>query len=136
MNINLHPRQQATLVAALRYWQREGLISSGIEVEIAIDNGKFDMLNSTEIDQLIASLSKPLQPPVVVVTLNNGLIKKCFTDAAVQVVLLDEDTEGADGDGVADTDEGECYVHLFAAPELNAQRVNSVVSDLRQQGFF
>lgn len=47
---NLDPRQLDTILAALRYWQREGQGSSGHERDIAEEHG--DALNANEIDEL------------------------------------------------------------------------------------
>lgn len=51
------PRQLATILAALRYWQREGLMSSGHEHDIASDNDTLEPLNREEIDALCESLN-------------------------------------------------------------------------------
>ena len=45
-------REMGTVLAALRYWQREGLASAGREREIATDCGRFESLSSGEIDAL------------------------------------------------------------------------------------
>jgi hypothetical protein len=46
------PRETATMLAALRYWQREGLMSAGAEQDIAVDGGRFCALSAEEIDDL------------------------------------------------------------------------------------
>lgn len=43
-------READTILAALRYWQREGLMSAGHERDIAEEHG--DALNADEIDDL------------------------------------------------------------------------------------
>ncbi len=50
---NFDKRSLATIAAALRYWQREGLNSSGHEQEIATDMGEHTRMDSGEIDRLI-----------------------------------------------------------------------------------
>jgi hypothetical protein len=45
-------RETATVLAALRFWQREGAVSGGHEVEIATDGGRFAPLSNDEIDAL------------------------------------------------------------------------------------
>jgi hypothetical protein len=45
-------RETATVLAALRFWQREGAASGGHEVEIATDGGRFAPLSNDEIDAL------------------------------------------------------------------------------------
>jgi hypothetical protein len=42
----------ATILAALRYWQREGWISSGHEHDIASNGGTIEPLEAAEIDSL------------------------------------------------------------------------------------
>jgi hypothetical protein len=50
-------RIDATVLAALRYWQREGLLSSGHEQDIATDGGCFESLSSDEIDALCEAIN-------------------------------------------------------------------------------
>jgi hypothetical protein len=45
-------RETATILAALRYWQREGLANGGHERAIADDIGRLEALSATEIDAL------------------------------------------------------------------------------------
>jgi hypothetical protein len=52
----LSDRQAATLLAALRYWQRKGLTSGGREQDIASDEGNCEPLSSAEIDVLCESI--------------------------------------------------------------------------------
>lgn len=47
----------ATVLAALRYWQREGLMSAGCEQDIACDGGRFEPLNDSEIETLCERLN-------------------------------------------------------------------------------
>ena len=51
-NHALSGRESATILAALRYWQREGLGSVGSEHDIADDHGRFKPLSVADIDQL------------------------------------------------------------------------------------
>lgn len=48
----MSPRETATILAALRYWQREGFHSCGHEHEIASDGGTIEPLTGDEIDAL------------------------------------------------------------------------------------
>lgn len=48
----MHARQRATILAALKYWRREGRHSGGIELDIAEQAGP--ALSGYELDQLIA----------------------------------------------------------------------------------
>lgn len=45
-------RETGTILAALRYWQREGLMSAGHEQDIATDGGRLEPLSVDEIDAL------------------------------------------------------------------------------------
>ncbi len=50
-------RELVTVLAALRYWQREGLMSAGAETELASDGGKLVPLTAREIDGLCERLN-------------------------------------------------------------------------------
>ena len=50
-------RELATILAALRYWQREGLMSFGHEQDIATDGDSINALNAEDIDALCESLN-------------------------------------------------------------------------------
>lgn len=52
MNRSISNRETATILAALRYWQREGLMSAGDEQDVASDGGRFESLSAEEIDAL------------------------------------------------------------------------------------
>jgi hypothetical protein len=58
-NYPLTDREHATVLAALRYWQREGLMSGGHEINIATggDENYFDELSKKEIDALCERLN-------------------------------------------------------------------------------
>ena len=53
----LDKRRVATVLAALRYWQREGLMSSGAEHEIASDGDALVPLSTSEIDTMCEDLN-------------------------------------------------------------------------------
>lgn len=50
-------RELATILAALRYWAREGLLSSGHERDIATNGDTLKPLTAEEIDALCARLN-------------------------------------------------------------------------------
>jgi hypothetical protein len=54
----LSDRERATVLAALRYWRREGLMSSGRELDIADDHGRIRPLSAAEIDFLCERLGR------------------------------------------------------------------------------
>ncbi|MGA8763805.1 MAG: hypothetical protein WB562_13150 [Candidatus Sulfotelmatobacter sp.] len=53
----LDRRELATVLAALRYWQREGLMSGGHEQDIATDAGELEPMKAEEIDALCERLN-------------------------------------------------------------------------------
>ncbi len=53
----LNNRELATILAALRYWQREGLMSAGAEHDIATDGDTLREMNADEIDSLCERLN-------------------------------------------------------------------------------
>jgi len=50
-------REISTIIAALRYWQREGLMSAGHEGSIACNGGDIVPLTAEEIDELCERLN-------------------------------------------------------------------------------
>jgi hypothetical protein len=56
--MDMNKRQQATVLAALRSWQREGLMSSRHEHEIASDGATLEPLTREEIDALCEELNQ------------------------------------------------------------------------------
>lgn len=53
MWIRLDEREHATVMAALRYWQREGLNSGGHEIEqIATNAGALEPMDAAEVNRL------------------------------------------------------------------------------------
>jgi hypothetical protein len=57
MATQLNERELATILASLRYWQREGYMSGGHEHEIASNGGLIEPLFSAEIDDLCERLN-------------------------------------------------------------------------------
>ena len=55
--MDLTSRELATMLAALRFWQREGLTSAGCERVIATDEGTLEELSADEIDELCERLN-------------------------------------------------------------------------------
>lgn len=51
-------RQLATVLAALRYWQREGLMNGGHEQDIATDGGTVTPLSKEEIDSQCETINR------------------------------------------------------------------------------
>jgi hypothetical protein len=59
MKPNFNQRERATMLAALRYWQREGLRSGGHEQEIATGEGGFPYLDEAQIEALCERINVP-----------------------------------------------------------------------------
>ena len=57
MKHTIDSRELSTILAALRYWQREGLMSCGHEGSIACNGGDIKPLTATEIDDLCERLN-------------------------------------------------------------------------------
>jgi hypothetical protein len=60
--MNLNIRETATVLAALRYWQREGLMSGGYEHDIASNNDTEEPLAEGEIESLCERLNMGPDP--------------------------------------------------------------------------
>jgi len=55
--MQINEQETATIIAALRFWQREGAHSSGHEHIIASNGGEFDALDNNAIDDLCERLN-------------------------------------------------------------------------------
>jgi hypothetical protein len=53
----MNTRQLATILAALRYWQRQGLQLDVPELDIATNAGAVDPLSTAEIDELTQQIN-------------------------------------------------------------------------------
>jgi hypothetical protein len=103
-------RNLATVLAALRYWQREGVGSAGHEQNIATDDGAWSAMSVEEIDELCEAinLDEPIAPAVVL-EINGGVVNCVRASAPMRVVVLDEDTEGGDAEFVLEVNGEEVY---------------------------
>jgi len=96
-------RKTATILAALRYWQREGLMSSGHEQDIATDDDTLQSLSRPEIDVLCEQINIVDEPITIVVGCEGGLVQGASSNVEdIRMIVLDYDTEGADEDEVTD----------------------------------
>jgi hypothetical protein len=70
----LNARELATVLAALRYWQREGLLADRCaEARIADDGGKFEPLSKMEIDALCERINIEDKRPKIIDCLTKAL---------------------------------------------------------------
>lgn len=130
------PRKLAAVLAALRLMQRVGVAKGAPEYDVATDGGSHKPLSKREIDQLCEDLNSAGLPRVVV-ELDNGRVECVRSDTPVEVVILDEDTEGGDEDRILDIIGTEYYVHQYAltAPRdtgdgLDPEFVEDVFSEI------
>lgn len=110
-----NPRNLATILAALRYWQREGVGSAGHEQDIATDGGTLTALSADEIDELCEAINMD-EPsaPAVVIEINGGMVNCVRASVPMRVVVLDEDTEGGDAASILEVNGEDAYVHDHA----------------------
>lgn len=105
-----NPRAFATVLAALRYWQREGLFSDGAEQDIATDGG-IPPMSADEIDVLCEELNQQDTPTRIVIELEGGLIQQVYAATPIEYLVYDRDVEGVPEDDIADrpsvTDDGQ-----------------------------
>ena len=104
--MKLTDRELATVIAALRYWQKWVPVDeTPIELaEIASGDGKFECMDEAEIDALCERLNR-YEPPFLVVTVEGGMIGSVCTDrpddiAVAGVVIVDYDTDDAESEDI------------------------------------
>ena len=88
----LDERKLMTMIAALMYWQREGVGSSGHEQDLATGHGRFDPLTREEIDKLCHELEFGFViSPTVVVHMDGAEISFVNANEPVRVIMIDVD---------------------------------------------
>src|ERR1039457_3492447 len=103
MNTALDKRQTATILAALRYWQREGLMSSGHEQDIATEGNSMNALDAEDIDALCEQINVAPDPAIIVVGCEGGLVQGASSNIeGLSMIVLDYDTEGAGDDEITE----------------------------------
>jgi hypothetical protein len=103
MSTTIDERQTATILAALRYWQREGLMSSGHEGSIACNGGDIKPLSAPEIDALCEQINVAPDPAIIVVGCEGGLIQGASSNIdGLSMIVLDYDTEGCGDDEITE----------------------------------
>ncbi len=95
----LEGAELATVLAALRYWQREGLMSAGCEQDIASDGGRIEPLTEGQIDELCERLncggdaadSSPKKPRLTQHDLDGGscISASVTTDGELTTIIID-----------------------------------------------
>lgn len=135
MNINIahRVRAHATILAALRYWAREGLDNASAEIDIASDGGAIEPLSAQETDELAERINCGGNGPLVVVEINGGAVHSASADSPVHLVILDQDTDGAEGDRVATVDGCKVFVTeqaLSFPTQQEAERLERIITEL------
>lgn len=95
--MRFNSRDTATILAALRFWQREGW-SAETELCIASDGNAFAPLCDAEIDTLCDAINSDVTQPTAVIETNGGVINCIRSNAPMQILVLDEDIESAGED--------------------------------------
>ena len=101
-------RTTATILAALRLYQREGFTDPGQRPdwleEIASDGNSFAALTETEIDTLCESINAPTDPIYLAIVIEGGMVQDIVSNhpnafAFVDdVMVIDYDDDSADPD--------------------------------------
>ncbi len=104
MNTTFDKRQTATILAALRYWQSNGIVASRHDhYTIATDDGTLQPLSRPEIDAMCEQINMPAATPIIVVGCEGGLVQGSSSNIeGLSMIVLDYDTEGADDDEITE----------------------------------
>jgi hypothetical protein len=104
VNTRFDKRQTATILAALRYWQSNGIVASRHDhYTIATDDGTLQPLTRPEIDAMCEQINVPAATPIIVVGCEGGLVQGASSNIEdLSMIVLDYDTEGADDDEITE----------------------------------
>jgi hypothetical protein len=104
MSTEFEKRQTATILAALRYWQSNGIVASRHDhYTIATDDGTLQPLTRPEIDALCEQINVPAATPIIVVGCEGGLVQGASSNIeGLSMIVLDYDTEGAGDDEITE----------------------------------
>lgn len=132
ITVTLTRAEHATVLAALRYWQREGLLSGGHERDIAEEHG--EALKAEAIGELCERINTAPDVIRIGVYVEGGNVTDvtCDNPAAatgIKVVRVDYDTEDGDPacmttvpqDSAEDTDAYVCIYDFRASEEPDAK---------------
>lgn len=114
------PRELATVLAALRYWQREGWRSEGHEHDIATCGDTLAPLNEGEIDAMCERLNMASQFPRLAIIVEGGVVQDIVCDRPEMVAacyVIDYDTDDGDAE------------HLTGVPQQDASDAPAYISD-------
>lgn len=78
-----------------------------------------------------------MQPPNVILEMNGGVINDVQSDQPLNLIVLDEDIEGADEDSIVEVSESEWYLQRFSVDQatatINQAHVYTVLNELLNQ---
>lgn len=89
----MNERELATVLAALRYWQRN-IIPSRVDSDIrdmATGNQRLEPLSDDEIDELCEQLNAARPVPRVLIVVEGGVANAVLADRPLDVDVLDHD---------------------------------------------
>ena len=109
-------RNTATILAALRFWQRKGSATEA-EFQLASDDNSFLPLDSDEIDALCEVINTDATLPTAVIEINGGAIYCTRSNVPMRVLVLDEDLENSDEEGHRQIGDWTYYVHYAVLTE-------------------
>lgn len=132
MSVLNDARSVATILAALRFWQRMGLDTGRLEQEIATDSGAFSMMTAAEIDELCETINTTEAEalPVAVVEVKGGMVECIRASVPMRVVVLDADTEGGDSDQISEVFGEEMYVSDHTLTDIDPDFVQCVIEQI------
>lgn len=138
----LDAESHATIIAALRYYQQQGMgdpfnRSDDIH-ELATNGDEVQSLDEGDIDNLVVELNTGAILPVAVVEIEGGLMGCVRTSVPMQIVVLDSDTGGCDSDAVKQINDEDVYIHKFRCDKpaepgqsgVNPEHVEGVLAQI------
>lgn len=108
----LDDAQHATIIAALRFYQKNGL-EHHVNLDIATNDNRVTALDYDGIDALVDQINCIGELPVAVFEMDGGAIHCVRTSLPMRVVLLDRDIEGADHENLVRIGDVLAYLHDY-----------------------
>jgi hypothetical protein len=113
----LDSRELATVLAALRYWQRLALAQEerGPEDDIASDGGTLSILQPSEIDALCERINCE-DAPIVKVRVSGGVVQEVETPLGLVIKVFDYDHDDGSVDPATldkDDDGNACTIATY-----------------------
>lgn len=153
VSINVNAKEHATILSALRFYQEKKQFNSfnrTAEInEIATNCGEFSSLTSAGIDALSHQINECTEntlsniDPVVVVEMDCGAIHGVRSSLPVQVLLLDLDIEGSNGESIGIVNGSKYYISDYNLTSdstlgfklVDVEYVSHVVTEIDNNSF-